>query len=307
MKKKSKKNVPMKVAPVPVKVPVPALRPASSPVITFSDMEKMAEAIAKSNLFGVKTKDSALALMLIAQAEGRHPAVAARDYHIIQGRPTLTKDAILARFQLAGGRVEWVERNDRIVRAVFSHPQGGSLEITWTIEMAQKIGLAVKDNWKNYPRQMLTARCISEGVRAVYPAVLDGLYTPEEVQDFDAPKQAEATYEVKKPDEESVITNITPETVLPFGPHSGKKLNQVPADYLIEKVMPKLAQAEQDKLAKILFDRFETAAAKYGKALSEKGKSFANEVMDYTGKEWGNLDLACKAKTLAEILKAVKA
>jgi len=32
---------------------------------------------------------------------------------------------------------------------------------------------------------MLSARCVSEGVRAVYPAVVCGLYTPEEVQDFD--------------------------------------------------------------------------------------------------------------------------
>jgi hypothetical protein len=53
----------------------------------------MASAIAKSGLFGMKTPDQALALMLIAQAEGMHPAIAARDYHVIQadqrlrGRP----------------------------------------------------------------------------------------------------------------------------------------------------------------------------------------------------------------------------
>jgi hypothetical protein len=31
---------------------------------------------------------------------------------------------------------------------------------------------------------MLRARVISDGVRGVYPAVLQGFYTPEEVQDF---------------------------------------------------------------------------------------------------------------------------
>lgn len=45
-----------------------------------------------------------------------------------------------------------------------------------------------KDNYKKFPRQMLRARVISEGVRAVYPGVLQGMYTPEEVQEFEAPK-----------------------------------------------------------------------------------------------------------------------
>jgi hypothetical protein len=31
---------------------------------------------------------------------------------------------------------------------------------------------------------MLRSRCISEGIRTVYPGVTVGVYTPEEVQDF---------------------------------------------------------------------------------------------------------------------------
>ena len=59
---------------------------------SMPDMERMASAIVKSNLFGIKTVDQGLTLMLIAQAEGLHPAAAARDYHIIQGRPALKAD-----------------------------------------------------------------------------------------------------------------------------------------------------------------------------------------------------------------------
>lgn len=154
---------------------------------SVSDLEKMAIAIAKSNLFGMKTPEQALALMLLSQAEGLHPATAARDYHIIQGRPALKADAILARFQAAGGRVEWLEYSDARVAARFSHPAGGSVEIDWTLERAKTAGLAGRDSWRQYPRQMLRARVISEGVRTVYPAVLVGMYTPEEVADMDAP------------------------------------------------------------------------------------------------------------------------
>jgi hypothetical protein len=155
----------------------------------------MANAIAKSNLFGLKSADQVLALMAVAQAEGRHPGSVARDYHIIQGRPALRADAMLARFQQAGGTVHWLKYADDEVKAEFSHPQGGSLTLSWTLKQAREIGLAGKDNWKNYPRAMLRARVISEGIRTVYPGVLTGEYTPEEVMDF-SPAQTMPKIEV---------------------------------------------------------------------------------------------------------------
>jgi len=149
----------------------------------------MAVAVVKSQLFGMKTVEQATALMLIAQAEGYHPALAARDYHIIQGRPTLKAETMMARFQQQGGKVEWKTLTDTEVTAVFSHPSGGSASITWTFEQAKKAGLTNKDNWKNYPRAMLRARVVSEGIRTVYPGVVLGVYTPEEVQDIPGPPQ----------------------------------------------------------------------------------------------------------------------
>lgn len=157
-------------------------------VIGVNDIERMALSIAKSRLFGMKTVEEAAALMLIAQSEGRHPASAAQDYHIIQGRPALKADAMLARFLSAGGKVEWHKYEPTIVEATFSHPQGGSIRFAWTIEDAKRIGLVGKDNWKNYPRAMLRARVISEGIRTVFPGVAVGMYTPEEVSDFEPPK-----------------------------------------------------------------------------------------------------------------------
>ena len=155
-----------------------------SQLITVDQIQTMANAVVKSGLFGMKTTEQATALMLIAQAEGYHPALAARDYHIIQGRPTLKAETMMARFQQQGGRVEWKTLTDEEVTATFSHPSGGSATITWTFEQARKAGLTGKDNWKNYPRAMLRARVVSEGIRTVFPGVVLGVYTPEEVQDI---------------------------------------------------------------------------------------------------------------------------
>jgi hypothetical protein len=160
-----------------------------SNLVPFNEIEQMANSVASSKLFGINNKDQAVALMLLCQAEGLHPAIAARDYHLIQGRPALKADAMLARFQQAGGTVNWKEYTDEQVTGVFSHPQGGTLELTWTLAQAKKIGIATKDNWKNYPRAMLRARVISEGIRSVFPGCVVGVYTPEEVQDFEPPKE----------------------------------------------------------------------------------------------------------------------
>jgi len=164
--------------------------------IPISDVEKMATAMAKSGLFGMKTPDQAFALMLLCQGEGMHPAIAVRDFHIIQGRPTLKADAMLARFQNAGGKVQWDVYTDAEVTGTFSHPQGGSLKLTWTFAQASKIGLTGKDNWKNYPRAMLRARCISEGIRTVYPGCVVGTYTAEEIEEIPKAKDMGMVEEV---------------------------------------------------------------------------------------------------------------
>ena len=158
----------------------------NSALVTMDDMQKMAAAMVKSKMFGFKTIEEAMSIMLIAQAEGRPAALAARDYHVIQGRPALKADAMLARFQQEGGVVEWAEYTDQKVSGKFSHPKSCPVPvtITWTLDMAKRIGLATRENWRNYPRAMLRSRVISEGVRTTYPGIAVGIYTVDEMQDL---------------------------------------------------------------------------------------------------------------------------
>jgi hypothetical protein len=161
--------------------------PAVSSGFSFADMNRLAESIARSQLFGIRTPDQALALMAISQAEGRHPALAARDYDIIQGRPAKKAEAMQRDFMAAGGKIEWHKLSDNEADATFSHPAGGTVRIDWNMDRATKAGLGGKDMWKKYPRQMLKARVVSEGVRTVFPTATSGMYVPEEVDDFREP------------------------------------------------------------------------------------------------------------------------
>lgn len=154
-------------------------------ITTFQEMKYKAEAIVKSGFCGFTKPEEVITLALVAQDEGRSIGSVARDYHIIKGRPTLKADSMLARFQAAGGKVQWTSLTDKRCSAIFTHEQCGTFELEWTIEQAKAAGLTSNATWSKYPRAMLRARVISEGIRTALPACLSGVYTPEEVRDMD--------------------------------------------------------------------------------------------------------------------------
>jgi hypothetical protein len=173
-----------------------------SNIVAVQDMAVMADSIVKSGFYGFKTKEQVMAVMLVAQAENKHPASVVQEYDIIQGKPALKSQAILARFQLSGGSVQWDEVTNKKVKGTFKHPQGGSLTVEWTIEMAKQAGIYRDGSgWSKYPEDMLRARVISRAVRSIYPACILGHYATEEVMDFDSPmpKHMGVVEDVKSP------------------------------------------------------------------------------------------------------------
>ena len=173
-----------------------------SNIIPVSDMTVMADSIVKSGFYGFKTKEQVMAVMLVAQAENKHPASVVQEYDIIQGKPALKSQAILARFQLSGGSVQWDVVTPKAVKGTFKHPQGGTLTVEWTIEMARQAGIYREGSgWSKYPEDMLRARVISRAVRSIYPACILGHYATEEVMDFDSPmpKHMGVVEDVKQP------------------------------------------------------------------------------------------------------------
>lgn len=175
----------------------------STVLIPYQVQERMAHSLVKSGLFGLQGVDQALALMAIAEAEGKHPAIIARDFNIISGRPAKKAEAMMRDFCAAGGTVKWHALDDTIADATFAHPQGGTVRITWDMERAKQAGLLGRgDMYRKYPRAMLRSRCVSEGVRTVAPFATSGVYTPEEVRDMVDETPADGPKDVtpEKPD-----------------------------------------------------------------------------------------------------------
>jgi hypothetical protein len=149
------------------------------------ELNRMATTMFKSGFFPVKSEEEAMALLLIAQAEGIHPAQAMQDYDVIQKKPALKSAAMLARFQRSGGKVQWLTSTDECVEGKFSHPAGGELIVKWDTARIKTAGLAEKDMHRKFPQQMKRARCISEAIRAIAPQSIPvGMYTVEETRDM---------------------------------------------------------------------------------------------------------------------------
>lgn len=201
------------------------------PAFSYHDIERIAAAFAQSRMFGVSDPCAALSLCLLAQAEGQHPAIAFRDYSIIQGKPAKKAEAMQRDFMASGGKIKWIELSDTCAKAEFSHPSGGTLVIDWTMERAKAAGIGGKDMWKKYPRQMLRSRTISEGVRTVCPMATSGMYVPEEVADFDDKTEIQngEVFEAIPTNEPAARTKLD-------GPHTSKTALKAAVTKLIRAV-----------------------------------------------------------------------
>jgi hypothetical protein len=227
------------------------LRPMPVPVSpSIQDVEAIAVKVARSGLYGL-TDSQAFVLMQIAIAEGLHPIQAVRRYHVIEGKPSMRADAMQAEFQRHGGRIKWVETTADACEAEFSHPvfQPDPVKIRFTLKEFVASGVAtaqggLKKNWRTFPAAMLRARVISAGVRMIDPGVVVGIYTPEEVGDFDRPIETTArTIEPTPPPRAISHTNgskadAEPIDVTAFVNWVGKRCRQINASWLQKHTGP---------------------------------------------------------------------
>lgn len=158
-------------------------------VSSVDDLARLARVFAASGLFGrgqnpeQLTAECAIRLMAGLEA-GFSPFASATGVHIIEGKPAFSSNLLaqaVRRHPAYDYRV--LENTDTICRIQFlanGQPLGIS---TWTIEMAERAGLAGKANWKRYPEAQLFARAMSAGVRTHCPDALGGAtaYVPEEL------------------------------------------------------------------------------------------------------------------------------
>lgn len=117
------------------------------------------------------------------------PAMASlRAVHVIEGKHSLSAATMVA-LVLKSGFAEYFEaiEFDEKHAVVVTKRKGGRHEqrYEYTVEHAKTAGLVKeKSGWVKNPREMCLARAQSSLARLVYPDVVGGLYTPEELRDI---------------------------------------------------------------------------------------------------------------------------
>lgn len=164
------------------------VQPASTEVTpqVWQQMLSQAKTLVMSGLLpnSIKTPEQAVVIMLKGREMGMPPMQAFNHINVIQGKPTLSSEAMLAQIQKVHPRakVEYEKLDSDGCTIVATRPGHKPVRISFTMEDAKKAGLAGKDNWHKFPRAMLRSRCISEMARSVFPDALMGAsYTPEEL------------------------------------------------------------------------------------------------------------------------------
>ncbi len=155
--------------------------------MNLDDLQRTAKLLALSGYFDAKG-DSAPAIaqlatkILAGQEMGYGPFASVNGIHVIQGRPTLSANLMAAAVK---GHPKYDYRvrkmDDSAVSIEFFEGNQSLGTSTFTMEDARR---AKTQNLDRFPRNMLFARAMSNGVRWFCPDVFNGnvVYTPEDFE-----------------------------------------------------------------------------------------------------------------------------
>ena len=139
----------------------------------------------------IKTPEQAVAIILTGDELGIPKMLALRSIVVINGKPTLSADLMVALVQRAID-----DHRDGEFRVLPPTPEKCTVNYrrwgwseghsyTYTIQDAQRAGLAGKGTWAAHPAAMLRARATSAVCRMAFPDVISGIYTPDEAAEFE--------------------------------------------------------------------------------------------------------------------------
>jgi hypothetical protein len=173
-----------------------------------SVIETMGRAIAKAQFIKCDNAEQGMVLAMTCYAKNMDFLTLAQKYDLIGGRLSMKSDAMLSGLRERGGKHKIIKRTAEEACVLLSY-DGQEYESRLTWEEVQRepfiyngkeseiLRFIAADNKKllaekmkpKYatPRarmQMLWARAVSDGVRALCPEVNTGTYTPEEIEDF---------------------------------------------------------------------------------------------------------------------------
>ena len=181
---------------------------------TIDETYRMAKGLIMSGLLpkSIKTAEQAFAIITLGAELGFAAWQSMNSIDVIQGKPTLKPQAMLALIHRSGlAELVKIPNVDEIAKAnaatVTMTRKGGMTHTeTFTWEMAElmetteyvdnqkrTIPMVQKYNWRTMPEIMMKWRAVSACARVVFPDVIMGMYTADEI-DADSVRVSDAIY-----------------------------------------------------------------------------------------------------------------
>jgi hypothetical protein len=147
-------------------------------------LQQQADALVKSGFLpqSIKTPQQAIAIIMLGRELGIPPWASLSTINVIQGKPTVSPQLMLALINRSG-QLEDMYIEDDGTRCEVGMVRKGRTSHSFSFSMAdaKAMGLDNKDNWKKQPAIMRQWRAVAGCARVVFPDVILGLYTPEEM------------------------------------------------------------------------------------------------------------------------------
>lgn len=152
----------------------------------FKEPMAMGEIFSKSGMFpDIKSATQALVKIMAGKELGLTPFQSMASIYIVNGRLSLTSQAmssLIKKTKKYDYKVIKLDSEECSIDFYAGDDKQGNS--TFTFKDAAKAGLVNKDVWKNYPKNMLFARALSNGARFYAPDAICGYYSKEEVEDL---------------------------------------------------------------------------------------------------------------------------
>jgi hypothetical protein len=152
----------------------------------WQNMKEQASLIVRSGFLpaAIKTPEQAIAIAMKGHEIGMPMMWSFSHINIIQGKPTIGPEGMLALIykNCPGAEVVYLKSDRAECSIKARRPSGEWNTFSFTFDDAKALGLTGKDNWIKQPATMLTWRCVAKMARALFPDAIAGIsYTPEEL------------------------------------------------------------------------------------------------------------------------------
>ena len=152
---------------------------------------QMAEMLSKSQMipknYQNKPQDTLVAMMMGSEL-GLHPIQALQNIAVINGKPSIYGDAMLALVQnhsAFGGIQESFDEAAQVATCIVWRKSGEKHTVTFSQADAKQAGLWGKPGpWTQYPKRMMTFRARGFALRDQFADALAGLISREEAEDM---------------------------------------------------------------------------------------------------------------------------